>query len=220
MAARNILPDTVAEKQSGIASLSLSWTLACLLPGLLVLLLYSPASAGENFLYLPNPVEKEVIPLPGEGVLVRKIIIRPGDTLSILSRRFSGKGTYFPQILLFNKIRNPDRIYAGRELLVPVSTHLPSQKMPLLPSGMPVRPNARSATHAHQQGAIPGNGGKDGVTSAERKLYAQAAALFSQRKYRQALDRFNRFLEEFPHSSLVPDASLYRADCYLHLSEI
>src|SRR6185369_3732244 len=57
-------------------------------------LLFSPAAvAGE-----PTP------PPPGDGVLVRKLTIKKGDTLSRLSRKNSGRSSYYPQILLFNNI--------------------------------------------------------------------------------------------------------------------
>ena len=112
---------TAAVKHAGTELLSAPWPFACLLLCLFVLLLYSSASAGDYLLYLPKPVEAIDAPLSGEGVLVKKIMILKGDTLSAISRRFSGKGSYFPQILLFNNISNPNRIYAGRNLLVPVS---------------------------------------------------------------------------------------------------
>lgn len=77
-------------------------------------------SAGEYLLYAPGPSEGKKPSGPDEGVLVKSITIRKGDTLYSLSRKYSGKGPYYPQILLFNEIINPNLIYAGNKILVPV----------------------------------------------------------------------------------------------------
>jgi LysM repeat protein len=128
MPTRRKISETVALKHAGTELLSASWPCTCLLLCLFVLFFSSSAAAADYLVYLPKPVETIDAPLSGEGVLVKKIMIRPGDTLSAISRRFSGKGSYFPQILLFNNIRNPNRIYAGRKLFVPVSGHRSSKK--------------------------------------------------------------------------------------------
>ncbi len=217
MTARKNIPETDAMVQSGIASLVRFWFPATILLGLVLFVPYSLALADDYLLYLPNSVEKAVPPLPGEGVLVKKITIKWGDTLTTLSRQFSGKGSYFSQILLFNKIRNPDLIFAGQELLVPLSEPH-SLKKQLLPTRVPP---VKSRTHAatrYQNRAIPKDTGESEVSSAERQLYEQAAASFAKGKYREALDGFNSFLERYPHSTLAPDASLYRGDCFLRLS--
>lgn len=217
MTASKNIPATDAMTQSGIVPLVWIWFPATFLLCVLFSLPCSPVLAGEYLLYQPNPVESDASPQPGEGVLVKKITVRRGDTLSALSRQFSGKGTYFPQILLFNKIRNPNLIYADQELLVPLSRPLSSKKSRLPASGMPAKSRVRSATR-NQTRAIYKNGVKKEVSSAERQLYGQAEALFAQGKYREALDGFNHFLKEYPHSSLVPEAILYRGDCFLRLS--
>jgi len=217
MTARNPIPATDAIMHSGSVPLVRFWFPATFLLCLLLFLTYSPALAEEYLLYQPNPVESDASPQPGEGVLVKKITIRRGATLSALSRQFSGKGAYFPQILLFNKIRNPNLIYAGQDLLVPLSKTLPSQKLQLPSSGMPAKSSARSAAR-FQKRAISKKSAKKKVPSAERQLYAQATALFAQGNYRKALDGFDRFLEKYPNSTLVPEAILYRGDCFLRLS--
>ena len=143
MPTRRKISETVALKHAGTGLLSASWPFACLLLCLFVFFFYSSAAAADYLVYLPKPVEAIDAPLSGEGVLVKKIMIQRGDTLSAISRRFSGKGSYFPQILLFNNIRNPNRIYAGRKLLVPVSGHRSSKKQPPPPSVLPAKTNAR-----------------------------------------------------------------------------
>lgn len=80
----------------------------------------APAGGAEYLRYAPQPSDGKPMSGPGEGVLVKRITIEKGDTLYSLSRRFNGKGTYFSQILLFNEITNPNLIYAGNRLLVPL----------------------------------------------------------------------------------------------------
>lgn len=80
-----------------------------------------PAWGQQHLLYVPQPAPADQhVPSQG-GILVREIEIQRGDTLYKLSRRFSGHGMYFPQILLFNDIKNPDLIYTGNMLKVPVT---------------------------------------------------------------------------------------------------
>lgn len=219
MTVRNIIPETDTLQRAGLVSLSLCWVISGLMLILLLFLFHSSALAGDLLLYLPNPVDTAASPLPGEGVLVKKIAIKQGDTLAALSRRFSGKGIYFPQILLFNKIRNPNLIYAGQELLVPLSGRLARniRSAPVAATRTPsgVRPETSSL-----QKSLPEKTAETAASSAERQLFEQSAALFAQGKYHEALEGFNRFLKFYPHSPLVPNASLYRGDCYLRLSEI
>lgn len=87
---------------------------------LLFLTLAAPATAANYFLYSPEAVTPDEQGPPGEGILVREVEIRKGDTLSAISKRFSGRGSYYPQILLFNDIKNPNLIYRGATLKVPL----------------------------------------------------------------------------------------------------
>ncbi|WP_298271640.1 LysM peptidoglycan-binding domain-containing protein [Geobacter sp.] len=88
---------------------------------LVLSLLASPLLGAEKYLlYAPEPSEGKRPAGPDEGVLVKSITIRKGDTLYSLSRKYGRKGGYYPQILLFNLIKNPDLIYAGNKLLVPL----------------------------------------------------------------------------------------------------
>lgn len=93
-------------------------TLPCL-----IATLATPAVCGaeEFLLYTPKPAGAEQLPAgPDEGVLVRSITIKRGDTLSGLSRKYLGKGTWYPELLVFNSIKNPDLIYTGRTIRIPV----------------------------------------------------------------------------------------------------
>lgn len=213
----SMIPEYKMGGVNGAGLMPLSLSIVCVA---FLSLLLSPLAAAETsgyLLYLPADVAMGESTRQDNGVLVKKILVRPGDTLSRLSRRFSGKAYYYPQILLFNKIANPDRIYAGKELLVPVPSH-PSRTRPeRSTAGRRSRVGGRNATPpagTALQGKV-----KDTAASG-RILYEQAVSLYAGGKYREAVDVFSRFLLNYPESPLASDASLYRADCYLRLSEL
>ncbi len=80
-----------------------------------------PAWGQQYLLYVPQHTDSSRNAPSREGILVREIEIKKGDTLYDLSRTFSGHGMYYPQILLFNSIKNPNLIYSGATLKVPVT---------------------------------------------------------------------------------------------------
>jgi hypothetical protein len=86
--------------------------------------LLTDASSGwsqQQYLYTPATVAGEGVAQGKDGVLVQDVPVQKGDTLYGISRRFSGHGSYYPQILLFNDIKDPNRIYPGNVFKVPVS---------------------------------------------------------------------------------------------------
>jgi LysM repeat protein len=87
----------------------------------LIIFMALPAWGQQYLLYTPQPVTPGQKPSSQDGILVQKIVIQKGDTLYALSRKFSGRGMYYPQILLFNSIKNPNLIYTGNTLKIPVS---------------------------------------------------------------------------------------------------
>jgi LysM repeat protein len=212
----------------------------------LFLLLFSflplAAESSEYELFSPRPLEGEILmPEQGKGVLVKRITIKRGDTLSQLSRDFSGKGSYYPQILLFNDIANPDRIFAGNELMVPISKqealskNTPPRenvsqpvKKKALRKPAPVKPSGTKTTApavnhkrpvAKKQLAekqLPGT--EPPVSKGEEDSYAKAINAYGSEEYEKALSLFSRFLERYPSSSMAADASLYKAECLLKLS--
>jgi len=216
-------------EHTGSASTTLDWKhgliggsrrlpARAVLPALLALfLLAAPGWADEYFQYLPSALEAEATAVREDGILTKRISIRRGDTLSAISRRYSGKGFYYPQILLFNRIADPNRIFAGKELLVP------------LPLSAYRRGGAQASSEIYRA-AIPRDSGgtkpqtrfrEKGkrISSGEARLYRQSVALQDQGDYRRALDGFTLFLEKYPDSPLSPDVHLHRADCYLRLSD-
>jgi LysM repeat protein len=80
-----------------------------------------PAWGRQYLLYEPRPVTSDQPVTPEEGILVQEVEVKKGDTMYDLSRKFSGRGMYYPQILLFNSIKNPRLIYPGSILKIPVS---------------------------------------------------------------------------------------------------
>ena len=96
---------------------------------LLLLVLVPPVAWSQQYLlYSPKVASMEDILQAQDGVLVREVSVQKGDTLSGFSRKFSGHGSYYSQILLFNDIKNPNLIYAGKTIRVPVSKKKVNEK--------------------------------------------------------------------------------------------
>lgn len=87
----------------------------------LIICMALPAWGKQYLLYVPQPVTPSQNTSSQNGILVQEIEVRQGDTLYGLSRKFNGRGMYFPQILLFNSIKNPNLIHTGDTLRVPVA---------------------------------------------------------------------------------------------------
>lgn len=101
----------------------------------LLLLAMAPAAWSQQYyLYSPKPASPDEKVQKKDGVLVQEVSVQKGDTLSGLSRKFSGHGSYYSQILLFNDIKNPDLIYAGKTLRVPVSKVVTDEKVSRAPA--------------------------------------------------------------------------------------
>ena len=141
----------------------------------LILAIALPAWSQQYFLYAPQPVDSvENVPTQN-GILVQEIEVHKGDTLSAISRKITGHGMYYPQILLFNSIKNPNLIYAGTTLKVPVSNtetnslekgatksygashkkKTAGDKAPQIKSEAPVRPTAAPAPLSRTTTEIP-----------------------------------------------------------------
>lgn len=180
-----------------------------------------PALGQQYLLYAPQPVAPGQPVSPKDGILVQEIVIQRGDTLYKLSRKFSGHGMYFPQILLFNSIKNPDLIYPGNTLKVPVTQ---KEKEPHDSKRAETKPN--SASPGEKKAA----GTKGAVVQAKnikvpaakvakgQKLFETAVKAYRQGDCRSALTLLDRYIVENPGSPLAADAILYKAECYLKLS--
>jgi len=176
-----------------------------------------PCSGQEFLLYRPEPAAGDHLPAsPEQGVLVKKITVERGDTLAKLSRKYTGVARWFPQVLLFNTIKNPDLIYTGDLLLVPVGTGQAAlkQRGAKDENGQTPRRTSRRGKSA----AEPLIHVTPVVDPGERASYQRAQQAYLDRDYQKALDYFSGFLTKFPHSEFAADAFLYRADCFLQLS--
>lgn len=186
-------------------------------------LFYTTATVcAADYIYVPQPADSG---LTENSILVREIIVKKGDSLSMLSKQYSGRGYYYPQILLFNKIENPHRIYVGQVLKVPVASS--AGKPAVLKTTTRVKHRKDKAgtsrlkqPETHKQQAV---NGKDSIAAskvewAEKVSYDQARTLFKQGNYEAALKQFDVFINRYPASILIPEASLNRAECYLKLS--
>lgn len=186
-----------------------------------LVLLASSTALGQDYLYKPQPVAQGEQPAAAEGVLVREVLVKKGDTLSHISKRFSGRGSYYPQILLFNSIKNPNLIYPGDLLRVPVKGQGEAQQAavpskPAVASSRPARTTpAAAGTKATAKPAAIATAPQP---SAEQASYGRAMEAFKRGDCSQAVQLFDRFIAEYPTSSLLPEATLSRAECYLKLS--
>jgi TolA-binding protein len=173
----------------------------------------SSANADDYTLYKGQKASSGNLPAPGDGVLTKTITIREGDTLSNLSRRYNGRGSFFPQILLFNRIENPDLIYAGKTLRVPI-TRQEASAAKAVDAGK--KPSAHKATAAKARRRSPSS--RSTPDSTGKRLFDRGVEAFVNGDYREAIGIFNRYLAAHPRSIYAPEASLYRADSYMKLS--
>ncbi len=174
------------------------------------------ASWGTDYLYTPHQVQTSQ---QEEGVLVREVTVKKGNTLSGLSKKYSGHGYYYPQILLFNQIKNPHRIYPGQVIRVPLGKQPAEAKTPqptAQPAGAATGRTA-GASHPAPKRPEPSTAAAP-ATGAESSAYAAALATFKQGDCTRAIKQFDEFINRYPHSSLLPEATLNRAECYLKLS--
>lgn len=177
------------------------------------------ANAEDYYLYKPQKVQSGDIPAPGDGVLTRTITIQRGDTLSKLSRRYNGRSSFFSQILLFNKIRNPDLIYAGNTLRVPLTraegAAAKSGETPREAGNVKkAKPESamEHATRRHQSSRETHQG------MAGKQLFNRGMRAFAKGRYREAIDIFDKYLAAYPNSADAPEAALYKAESYMRLS--
>ena len=197
----------------------------------------SVAAWGEDYLYLPQPVTRgEQDPSRKDGVLVRELVVKKRDTLSGISKKTSGKGFYYPQILLFNNIKNPHLIHPGDILRVPVASRgkasgraaekVSASALPLPTSGKrtekayvtSVSPPAKQLTVKSADTPEVSFAEQISIGYEEQSLYAKALASAKKGACRESVEMFNQFIRLYPKSALLPEATLNRAECYLNMS--
>jgi TolA-binding protein len=186
------------------------------------------ATAAEEYqLYTPASTTASSPPAdPAKGILTKTVTIQPGDTLSKISRAHSGRSSYFPQILLFNSIKNADKIRAGAQIRVPVTRVSVQEAKPGVRKGG-VKGVSHRTRKAVMKGVKPRHVRKGGslarkadrqekqTSPAEDKLFDRGVVLFKKGAYEKAAAVFEEFLSSYPGSRRAADAALYKADCYL-----
>jgi len=182
---------------------------------ILLLALPVPADAAD-------PDEVLLIPVPGtadlsaglkpasQGITVlSRMTIRKGDSLWRIARRTLGRGDYYPLLLAFNAIQNPDLIYEGRSLLLPAGT---LDRHPALASRLSgktatiVFPPPAASTQVEPKAAPPDN---------EDKAEVQAIVeLASKGDCAGVIAAADRYLARHPRSSRRAAVLLHQAECY------
>ena len=95
-----------------------------------------------------------------EPGVTREITVEPGDTLEGIARRLYGSPAYAPALAAINSIPDPDRIFAGMRLRVPVEPPaLTARPASLAPS--PAATSARGPLWGRHICLDPGHGGVD-----------------------------------------------------------
>lgn len=181
------------------------------LPLVLALVLGSSAAWTADFIYKPSPLDTEA----AEGIRVREVTVKKGDTLSHISKRYSGRGHYYPQILLFNDIRNPHRIMPGQIVRVPLSSTTSRQAQAhAVPAAVdhPVVKTPQKVAEKQKPATLTA------VSRNEKQIYQKALAAFKKGDCNNAIKLFDEFISHYPSSALLPEATLNRAECYLKLS--
>lgn len=195
-------------------------------------LLLASAVGSTEYLYTPVPADSPTA-TAADGVLVREVTVRKGDTLHRLSRQFSGKGGYYPQILLFNDLKNPNLIHPGEVLRIPVTRRSGARESAAAqgPTAAAARrhapapakrhadtaPARRNTTVDHGAAASPARQPASAAT-AERSAYAGIEKTLRTGDCRAALPLLDTFIATYPDSPLAPEAALNRAECYLKIS--
>jgi LysM repeat protein len=211
---------------------------------LVICCLALPVWGQEYLLYSPQTIASDQKTSSKDGILVKEVEIRRGDTLYDLSKKFSGRGMYYPQILLFNSIKNPNLIYPGAILKIPVTQKdaRDSEYVEIKPTVSSSRPKSsenKKITTAHAKTIYspepPPSASQvtplstvspRSVTpvaptleaAAGQKLFEAAVTAYRQEDYRSALTLLDRYLADNSGSPLAADANLYKAECYLKLS--
>ena len=61
----------------------------------------------------------EISNIEGSKETVKQYVIKKGDTLSGIAKKYYGRGYYYKHLADINKIKNPDLIYPGTKIMVP-----------------------------------------------------------------------------------------------------
>lgn len=168
----------------------------------------------------------------GDEWIVQEVTIEKGTTLWKFSRNYLGKGHYYPHFLAYNDIANPNRIYEGKTLLVPVAKVRDYQRRNELQgktwsvsfiglalesaSRAPVKKSAVRLPSRKEQ--VRPESSRDRAVSEQRE-FDRAKAEFEAGRYGEAARLFEGFASHHPHSGLKAEALFYAAEAQLKASE-
>lgn len=188
--------------------------LSCLKISLALFLSWSSTGWSADYLYTPGPANAGST----EGVLVREVTVKKGDTLSHLSKHYSGRGYYYPQILLFNQIKNPHRISPGQVVRVPLARTATQSAAASQEAAETQRPVPAVAVEPRTKTAETKKAVPHAAAHGEKNAYTRASTAFERGDCDSAIKLFDAFISRYPASALLAEATLNRAECYLKLS--
>lgn len=194
---------------------------------------------GEVLLLVPVPAGPgtggEIRPAPKEIHVLTPLTIRKGDTLWRLSKKKLGKGGYYPQLLLINPVKDPDRIFVGKVLWVPTGTlerhpdlaaRLSGKTTTLIFPGLAPTSSADPAgapsIRAVEKSGLPHGGTQVVVTRREVEEEETEVRMISewarQEQCGKLLPAADRFLARRPASSQFTSVLWQQAECYRKLA--
>jgi hypothetical protein len=197
------------------------------------------ALPGDVLLVVPVPagpgLGAEIRPAPKEIQVLTPLTIRKGDTLWRLSKKKLGRGAYYPQLLLVNPVKDPDRIFAGKMLWFPAGTlerhpdlaaRLSGKTTTLVFPGLAATSSAESraasSVRAVEKPGLASGGTQAVVTRREVEEEATEARMIGewarQEQCGKLLPAAERFLARRPESSQFASVLWQQAECYRKLA--
>ena len=198
-----------------------------------MVLLFPSLDEGAEYLLHKVPLDGGASTVRGDDWIVREIVVEKGATLWDYARTYLGKGYYYPHLLAYNDISNPNRIYEGKTLLVPTERvrnyagreTLEGRTWSVSFSGLALesltkRPERKSAVRiTPPKGAVKKEIPRGIGTASEQREFDRAKALFDAGNYTKAARLFDEFVAAHPHSKLKVEALFYSAESNLKSSE-
>lgn len=201
--------------------------------GVMLLVLPFHGEAGEYLIHRVPLDGSASSSVHGDEWIVQEITIEKGTTLWKFSRTYLGRGYFYPHLLAYNDIANPNRIYEGKTILVPVAKVRDYQKRNELQgktwsvnftdlalesaSRAPVKKLAVRLPSKKEHVKLESS--RDRAVSEQRE-FDRAKAEFEAGKYKEAARLFEGFASHHPRSSLKAEALFYAAEAQLKASEI
>ena len=121
--------------------------------------------------------------------------------------------------ICFSEFKNPHWIYPGQVVRVPVSYKAVSQRTQKksVRKKQPQKHQAKTVV-LQQPVQTPAVSAAQTLSVGEKNVYNQALSSFHKGEWTAAIKLFDEFIVRYPESSLLPEATLNRAECYLRLS--